>query len=291
MAVQSDSEKEDLKSQESFDAGFNDKAPADKGATAAAEPTLDTPPKNPDLSAASAADKVEDKPELVTLTKTQLAKLEASATDTEALKKQLASLSGNVGNIHQVIKKLQAVTPAGETITLPEDIGSYMGADFPELGKLLRKELEQAFKAGMRGTGTADPADGEAVKTAIQDRVKALQIEALEDAYPDWRNIVGAVSDGKFDPAHPFRSWLATQPKDFQARLNHTDNAVIIERAITKFMDQKRAQELKAPAEIAPKLVARKGRIQAAIQPRGDGAPAPAAMSVEDAFNEGFNSG
>jgi len=68
-------------------------------------------------------------------------------------------------------------------------------------------------------------------------------IEALTKAYPNWREIVGAVdSQGRFDPNNPFRAWLSKQPEDYQRTINGSNNAPVIIAAINKFQtDQAKA--------------------------------------------------
>jgi hypothetical protein len=61
------------------------------------------------------------------------------------------------------------------------------------------------------------------------------QERVLNRQCPGWRQIVGWLPDGTYDPDSPFRKWLASQPIGYQIRINNSRNAAEILRAITAF--------------------------------------------------------
>jgi hypothetical protein len=214
---------------------------------------------------------------------------------------------GSFGNTLQEIRQsIQATTPKGTPVELPADLVAELEEEFPELAGHIRTAIERAFK-GMTGTAapekkadakTETPADSKATDQAtndqlVRDAVVALQIEALEDAHPTWREIVGAVdSAGKYDPENPFRKWLATQPTDYQTKINSTNSAMVIGRAIDTFLAHQAEQAKKTtPATPVPHAQARKDRIAAAVQPRGAGGNPTPSKSADDEFNEGYREG
>lgn len=82
-------------------------------------------------------------------------------------------------------------------------------------------------------------ADGDAhLKKLVRDVLASMADEDLNDAYPDWRDIVGAPTDGRpyIDTSVPFRRWLSTKETSYQRSINHTDSANIIRRAIERFL-------------------------------------------------------
>ena len=284
---------DDKQAQLAFDSGFADTTPPAK-VTPVVEAAPKVEPKPEVKTEPKVVAKVEPpKPEYVRLTKEQFARLDSAANMTADFGKRLDTALGTVGNMKQIITKLQSDTPIGAAVKLPDDVVSEMEKDFPELAGHLKSSLEKALK-GIRGTAPAGAVlDPEETKKQIQAASEALitklEIEALEDAYPDWRDIVGAVdSQGKFNPANPFRVWLGKQSAEYQHRLNSTNSNVIITRAIDKFKAD--TAKTAVPPKVSPKDAARRVVIQAAQQPRGDGGQPPPRNTEVDAFNEGFNS-
>jgi hypothetical protein len=273
-----------------FGAGFTEESPPPEAPAAAiVEPKPETTPapKVEPKIAAKAPAVVETKaPKYVQITEEQFASLQAAASKTVAIEAQMSKAFGTIGDVQQTVKKLQAATPAGASIEIPKDAFAEMEKDFPELAAQMRMGLEKSLK-GVRGTAAGQAADPDAVGKLVTAETVKLQIEALEDAHPTWREIVGAVdSAGKHDQANPFRQWLAKQPAAYQAKINATNSATIIARAIDKFQADTKPAAKTTPA---PKAAARNDRIRGAIQPRGDGGqPAPA---IKDDFAEGFREG
>lgn len=289
-------------SQLAFDTGFGDTAPAETTEKVETKPKEDKPEPKPVAKAKEPPKKTETKadekpaPEYVQITKEQMDRFEAAANKTGDFEKQFSKAFGSIGNMQQLLNKLQAATPKGEEIKLPDDVVDELKAEFPELAGHIRTALEKALKAGMRGTGEEkSEADKDPAGEALRKERITLAVEELEDAYPDWKDIVGAVSDGKFDPTHPFRSWLATQPEDYQQKVNGTNNPRVIERAIDRFKEFEAAEKAKAkkpePPKPNPQTESRKQALREAVQPRGSG-PEPTQNKTEaDHFSEGFAAG
>lgn len=284
-----------------FHSGFDATAPAAETGKVDIKPKEQKPDPKPVAKAEEPPKKTEPKleaktaPEHVQITKEQFDKLMAAADETASLKGQMSKAFGTIGNMQQLVNRLQEATPKGAEIKLTRAIVAKMEEDFPELADKQYDAFEQFVKlineSGARGTGNSPAPD----KDTIRSQQVEFAVEELEDTYPDWRNIVGAVSDGQFDPKHPFRSWLATQPEDYQQKVNATNNPRVIERAIDRFKadEAEKAKTAKKPEppKPNPQTESRKQALREAIQPRGSG-PEPTQTKTEaDHFSEGFARG
>lgn len=224
----------------------------------------------------------EPKPEYVQITAKDWDEIKAAAARTASYEKQFSSFNGKLGNIYTTLNSLKEATPRDLEVKLPDQAFTKMAKDYPELAELSREEFQAAL-AGLKG---AKP-DGEAIKKIQME----LEQEDLDDAIPDWRTIVGAVQTDKEQPDqnNAFRKWLATKPDEYQARINGTIRAPVIQRAIRLFQNETKAPAKPAPA-VTPRDTARAERIRDAVQPKGDGAVASSGNSEADAFAAGFNS-
>lgn len=287
---------DDTQANNDFTNGFTSETPPDATAAMGTEPKSDPPspktePVTPPKPTAAAPAPVA--PKYVQITQEQFEAFRSSAAETTEMRKQMSKAFGTMGQLQQVVSRLQSQTPAGMSIEIPKDAFADMEKDFPEFAASMRKGLEATLK-NVRGTGQQRPgdnADPDAVQKLIQAATVKLEIEALEDAHPTWRDIVGVVdSEGKHDTGNPFRQWLAKQDAAYQHRINATNSATIISRAIDRFVAETKAT-VRPNQTQTPKNAAQRDRIRSAIQPRGDGGQPAPMNSADDAFREGFASG
>jgi hypothetical protein len=278
---------DEAQAQADFDSGMPTEtakpAPGAKPDAAAAHPT---PPAAKLVAAAP-------EPKYVRVTADQFNALNAAAAKTATFETQLSKAFGTIGNMQKVLTGLQTATPRGFKVEIPKGAFADMERDFPELAAQYRRGLE-ATLSGITGIGpaTAD-ADPELMKRLVTEHATKARIDAeieeLQEEYPDWRKIVGQVDISKQNPdaANPFRKWLATKDAAYQARLNSTNSAAVISRAISLFQ-----AEAKAPATPSPSLKAQlqAARIKGAVQPRGDGGQAAPARTDDAEFEAGFAS-
>lgn len=287
-----------------FSAGFDDTPPAAPAADKQPEGKTgeDDTGVEPKAPASEPAPQAPTPPEYVQITKEQFETLQGAAAETATLKQRLDKAFGQMGGIQRIIQELQQATPKGDAIELPADVVSELETEFPELAGGVKAALTKAMK-GLRGTGPGKAADVDmdAIKAVITDSLKTSaverELEALEDAHPDWRKIVGAdrKDEDPIDETLPYRVWLKSQPDDYQAKINNSRNALVISRSIDLFQKHQAAQAKPAsqptPKQPDPKAEARKNRVEASLQPRGDGGqPGPAKTPVDD-FEAGFNDG
>jgi len=236
-------------------------------------------------------------PKYVQITEEQYARLNAAADETAGLKQQMSKAFGTMGNLQQVIGRLQTATPAGASVEISAEDFAELAEDFPELAGHTRKGLEKIFKRlNVRGTGGPATVDSEQLASAVRSARQQDAFDVLDDLHPGWRDIVGRAEDAD----NAFRKWLATQSQDYQDRINTTQSASITARAIDQFKAASSSSGSAAvkpaaspqPSTPAPKIAARKDRFQAAVQPRGAGGPpSPSSSNADDEFQAGFATG
>lgn len=233
-----------------------------------------------------------DKPEYVQLTKQQFERLEKAAKLTDDIEGKFSKAFGTIGDVQKIVRTLQSQTPRGNAVKIPVDAFAAMEKDFPELAQHTRAALEATLK-GMEGTGGSSAhVDVAEFERKVEERVLRLASEDLEDEYPDWQKIVGAVDirkGEKPDENNPFRKWLATKDKTYQDRINAANSAGVITRAIRAFKSETKTAPA-APAKPNAQAEARASRIQEAVRPKGDGGQPPV-KNADDEFEAGFRTG
>lgn len=263
--------------------GFSADVPPPKTvAKAEEEPKAAEPPKQEEPVAA--APRAE--PKFAQITEEDLATLRAAAAKTATLEGQLSKAFGTMGNLKQVVDRLQTQAPAGVNVEIPPDAFAELEQDFPEVAAKIRSGIEKTLK-GVKGGAPAPNIDamGDVARAELVKR----EVDTLDETHPGWRQTIGAPQDS----AHPFRAWLVKQPAEYQQRINSTYSSAVIGRAIDRFETEKKAAEAPPPATrpTAPRLVARNDRIRAAVQPRGDGGTPPPPRTDNDEFLDGWKTG
>lgn len=268
---------ESAQENDDFAAGFSDEKPAPK-------------PDKPEPAAPSkATEKAEDKPEYVQVTAKELADIRAAAAKTASYDSQLSRVFGTLGNLQKLLNDQKTAQPASSPpaaarkIEISKEAFAEMAKDFPELANLTHAAMERAVAGLPSGGAEIDPAKLEGMIASLTNK---REVEILEDRYPDWRDIVGAVDVTKEqpNPDNAFRKWLGTKDAAYQARINGTESAAVITRAIRLFQTETK------PAVKPPRDTARADRIREAVQPRGDKAGAAASRTDQDEFEAGFAS-
>lgn len=301
----------DAESDAAFGAGFDgvaqtERPPGDEGKIADKPAKLDKPaPEKPDPAATPRA-KETPAPEYIQITAKDWADVRAAAAKTASYDQQLSKAFGTIGNLQKMVNGFQAQTPPASPATPPAarkvEISraafAEMEKDFPELAQQTRAALEAAL-SGLPSSGGAD-VDASTIEGMLAQYTAKREIEALDDAYPDWRDIVGAVDVTKQqpDPDNPFRKWLADKEPAYQTKIHSSENAAVLSRAIRLFQKETAASLAQSGLRATPKVngtrspheTARADRIRAAVQPRGDNAGAAASKSEDDEFVAGFSS-
>ena len=222
------------------------------------------------------------------LTEAQWQSLQAMSTQIDAVRadgvKWRDTAFGKVGGLERTLQQLQAATPSGFTVDVTDDIVADLAAEFPEVSTRTLAAFK-VFASKIKGTGpAAAPAAIIDFEKEIQTRLVALQVEALEDAHPTWREITGEQHSNT-----PYRQWLAAQPAEYQKKLNSTNSAQVLSRSIEKF-EAAAAAATAAATKAKEEPSTRKQQLAAAAVVRGAGGRAPTTTD-EDQFTVGFESG
>ena len=236
----------------------------------------------------------EPPPEVVSITAKEWAEVRAAAAKTASYDQQLSKAFGTIGNLQKLVngfqtQQAQDKPPAARKVEISPAAFAEMARDFPELAQQTRAALEAALSGyAPNGAGDVDPGKLESMMASYTAR---REIENLEDAFPEWRKIVGAVDVSREQPDgnNPFRKWLGTKDAAYQDRINGSESAAVIGRAIRLFQRETAAAPAK-PNGATVRDTARGDRIRAAIQPRGDNAGAAASKTDQDEFEAGFAS-
>lgn len=282
---------DDAQEQADFGSGFS----GVEGKTVEKPAKLDKPAA-PDKPSPAATPRVEEKPapEYIQITRSDWAEVRAAAAKTASYDQQLSKAFGTIGNLQKLVNGFQTqaappAPPAQRKVEISRAAFAEMEKDFPELAQQTRAALEAAL-SGLPGNAAAD-VDATKIESMLASYTSRREIEALEDAYPTWRQIVGAVnvtSGEQPDPNNEFRKWLGTKDAAYQNRINGSESAAVIGRAIRTFQNETKA----APAKVngTPRDTARADRIRSAVQPRGDAGGAQAGNTENDEFEAGFRS-
>jgi hypothetical protein len=238
----------------------------------------------------------EPPPETIQITAKEWAEVRAAAAKTASYDHQLSKAWGTIGKLQERVngfqtQQVQDKPPAARKVELSPAAFAEMQKDFPELAQQVRAAMEAAL-SGHVGNGAND-ADTAKLESMLATYTARREIEALEDAYPEWRKIVGAVDVTREqpDPENAFRKWLAGKDLAYQNRINGSESAAVIGRAIRLF--QRETATTATPAKTngangTAQSNARADRIRAAVQPRGDNAGAASGRSEDDEFTAGF---
>lgn len=277
-------QQDELQAEKDFDAGFTDQ-PSEAPAAKAAEP--ETPAEQ--ATETPAEQPVE---EFVQIKRGDFDKLMAAAEKTASLEQQMSKAFGSIGNLKQMVEaQPKAVAPVVGNVTLSDEDFAELKADFPELAESTKKAVQRALsKIGVSGAEGSNLSKADIERTLVELQTQK-SVNFLDDAHPQWRDIVGRPDD----PECEFRNWLKTKSSTYQKRINTTNDGFEIATAIESFNE---AREAKKKAEAAaknktaqdPKQDERRRVIASAVLPKGDGGPAAPRKSAEDWFNEGFQS-
>lgn len=278
-----------------LEAGFDTSPP--KTTEKAPEAEVKTDDGKPPEAEVKTEVKEEPKPEYVQLTKEERDQLLALRDRTLELGTKFDRVAGTFGNVQEAVKKLQSATPQGMTVELTDEDFKELEADYPGLAGQIRTVLQKSF-GKLKGTApaavveTTTKAPEKSMADLVREARKEQELEALDDAHPEWRKMVGEYGDET--KGNEYRQWLAKQPADYQTKINNTGSALVTARSIDMFLaSKKKAAAIAAAQPNKPpdkKIAAQSDRIAGAVQPRGDGRPPPRRDTSEDEFEKAFNS-
>src|ERR1044072_8728191 len=177
---------EDTQALNDLNAGFDSQPPPPAKPAQGEEqpkPAAEVEPKTPDKDPPPAAPQPKA-PEYVQITKDEHATLMAAAAKTASFEGQFSKVFGALGNVKQLVERLQTQTPAGEKVELPKVAFAKLRESFPEDADLMEADRAKTLK-DLRGTGPADAPGAtlstEEVQKTAKAMVVAIQSEALEE--------------------------------------------------------------------------------------------------------------
>lgn len=267
-------EDDDAQEQAEFGAAFAGTEPP-KPKDKTPEQQTETPPAKVEII----------EPKYVQISETEWNEVRAAAAKTASYDKQFATMFGTLGGVKSSVDALKA-QPRGETIAISNAAFDKLKEQFPEIADLTREAVQNAL-AGVHVKG-APELDESKISQVAAKLVSDREMEDLIETYPDWVSRVGAAKPGEHDPAHPFRAWLATKEAAYQERVTTTESGAVLKRAIDRFQRETRVTAKPKPTP-PPRDEARREQLRAAVQPKGDGAPATSSKSDNDDFVAGFN--
>lgn len=281
---------EDQQEDADLEAGFAKTPPKTTEKPVVVEVKADDPPK-PDEKPPEPVE------EYVQLTKEEHGRLLALVDRTNEWQTKLDRALGTVGGINEIVKKLQATTPAGVTVEYDDADFAELEENYPDLAAQVKAILRKgkfkgtaAAAATEMPTKTEEPSAPSVAQQLIEQRVKD-NMEMLNEAFPTWKATVGFSLAAEEKAKLPYRIWLATKDEDYQKRLNNSQSALTIGRSIDEFHAYQRRQAKLAnqPKRPDPKIAARQDRIAESVQPRGDARPPPRKDNSQDDFEAGFH--
>jgi hypothetical protein len=231
-------------------------------------------------------------------------------------KQAIKSVYGKVGGLEQTIKELQANKSAGVQLT-EEDVADLKTEYGDELAGALLKTLNKfGAKIGAGKPLTAEEKAAAELKAAdelraaeqakIDDAVKAskteaekllittkqeLELKMLNITHKGWRKLIQvADATGKFTGYTPdFATWLATQSKADQDKLQNAWDADFLSDKIGEFKDHLKTKA--AEAEAKGKKTSTPGRLAAAVPAKSSpGSPTPSQKTALQEQQEGYAS-
>lgn len=279
-----------------FLAAYAGEAPPEQ--TASEEPAAQEEPQEP-----VAETPAEPQPEYVQFTREEAERFRKSEAVLAGLQQELRSLRsiadrahGMAGDVHKAWKE-HAAAPAREVVIGDDDFAEANAAFGSDLVKALVPAVQRIVKriptqvaAPATAQATIDP---EAIRQHVRAQQNAVELERLNEVYPDWRVTTDTAGT---DPANKYRAWLRTKPAEYQDRLNRTSSGEMVKRSLDWFhADEERAARAPKPATApaqrpAPQRVQpRPNRMRAAVPPNGNAASQAAQPSELDEMLRGFN--
>lgn len=243
------------------------------------------------------------RPEYVQITREDLEELRRGAALAVSLQGELRGARtvadrayGMVESVHKAMKD----TPAQREVVVTDDDFAELGKEYGDVAKMVAAGIRNVVKRIPAGPAIGQPAavDPNAIREHVRAQQHALELERLNEVYPDWRATVGAQDD----PSNRYRAWLQTKPAEYRERMNKTASGEMLKRSLDwYYAEEVRAAMLPAPQPSRPippaaaqrpqqqRVLARPSRMRAAVPPNGSAGQQAAPPSELDELLRGFN--
>jgi len=260
------------------------------------EQTVQTEPEQKQEPVAS--EKPNEEPKFAQITEEQLARLLTYSDDIEAIRtgmeQRFGSAFGRIGSISQTLKDLQSGGQAGEPVVVTDEDLAELKSDYPDLTPALAKGITRVMakvKGGGRVVAQNVDLEAEDFKMAVAKQaedaamkiVAKEQLRDLADEYPDWEKIIGPTGSKT-----EFRTWLANEPAEYQKKVNTSQRAIVVAKALNRFYEHqineinRQSASPKEKKKSAAQL--RREQLQDSVNEKGTSLQ-QSAQSEEDAFN------
>lgn len=212
----------------------------------------------------------------------QLRALLSKAPEVETkMANEIRKLHGKIGEISGLIKQIQTAKPTYEGRKITASALKKISADYPDLAEALAEDLTSVYapEKPPEPKGLSQEQQEARFNERLEQAKSKLQSEFQEELltvrHKDWRKIVPPGA-----PQHDeFKSWWYSLPEE-KRRQYDSPKAEITAEALDEF---------KAISEKKKKVKETKDkRLEAAITPKGDGAPTKSTIPDEDALERGF---
>lgn len=272
-----------------FSAGFNDEI---QGLTETPGSTNGNQDNQVAEEAAKPTDKVAE-PEYARITAQELNELKAKAAAIDEIRaeygKKFDSAFGTIGNLKQLIERVQSSTQSGQQINVTEeDFEELVKEGYPDLAQMNAAALNRIL-AKAKLTGSAEPginpekvgeifqerfgSESAKLRQSLSEQIRAeLAQEAIEEMHPDFTSVVNS---------QEFKDWTAANKVNEQ---KDRKGVLFAESMDARFVG-KVINDFKASQK---QTATRQSRIAAAVQPRGVGGHA-GSSTENDEFLNGFN--
>ncbi len=278
--------------QAAFAASFN----ADPGAVEEKPTPAPAPAAEPEQPAAAAEEQPQEQPAqapapapAVEQPVQEAAPAPTPAPDAYITKEEARRLYGRMGELNELVKKLQAKEAEAKPVAAPAPVAlSRTAEQFPELVETLGEDIALAL-AGVAQPKGLDPKElGDIVERQVQQRLTEQRLAEIAEAHPSWMTDVWAQAPtaelgGVHTPA--FAAWKATLAPGVAERMATSASPAYVSARLSEFYEWKN----KAAQAAADKAT----RLKDAVTPQGVARAAPPAISDEEAeriaFSEEFN--
>lgn len=236
--------------------------------------------------------------EFVQVKKGDFERFMAVVSKTDQIDGKVSTINGVLGNFRQTIDNLKNTTGAKVALKITDDDFKEFSAEFPEIADFTKAGLQKVIDNLQIKVPVGISLED--VKKLSDEQRRNDEREKLTDSHPDWAAVFG---DPVKDKDNEFRTWVRTQPVEYQKLVKDTWSSAILGRAIDKFRSSKGDQtkppggaagEATREGQLAPganpkPAISRRDRWKLAVQPRGAGA-APRGTKQPETEDEGFAS-
>jgi len=274
-------QQDELEAEKAFDSGFTDQP-----ATETKEPTAQAAEPEEKVAEPPVETPAEPEPEFVQIKRNEFDELMAAAKKTASLEQQMSKAFGTIGYLKQMVEAQPKGGPAIGNVEIGDEVLAELREDFPEMAEHMKKALQRVVSKVGTAPGAPSLSKDDIAKMVMED-VSNREMAVLETDYPDWRDVVGSAADTN----NEFRAWLKTKAPAYQEKVNTTQSALVVSRALdyfTAYKEKQAAKKATTPEPKPPQQNDRRRVIAGAVLPKGDGGPTAPRRSDQDAFDEGF---